>query len=127
MGTPPKAGGGYPFLRVILDQIDDSELIAALRAPPAKNGRTGRPSYPVRALWRAKLSKDLLNIPYAVELVERLHGSQEFREVCGFGDEVPSESTFSRFFKRLEQHQAVLSDCLDRLTDAPPQPHLTTC
>ena len=118
MGTPPKTGGGYPFLRVILDQIDDSELIAALRAPPAKNGRTGRPSYPVRALWRAKLSKDLLNIPYAVELVERLHGSQEFREVCGFGDEVPSESTFSRFFKRLEQHQTVLSDCLDRLTDA---------
>ena len=118
MGATPKAGGGYPFLRSILDQIDDSELIAALRSPPAKNGRTGRPSYPVRALWRAKLSKDLLNIPYAVELVERLHGSREFREVCGFEDGVPSESTFSRFFKRLEQHQAVLSDCLDRLTDA---------
>jgi IS5 family transposase len=118
MGTPPKTGGGYPFLRVILDQIDDSELIAVLKAPPAKNGRTGRPSYPARALWRAKLSKDLLNIPYTVELVERLHGSQEFRDVCGFGDDVPSESTFSRFFKRLEQHQAVLSDCLYRLTEA---------
>ena len=116
MGTP-KTGGGYPFLRSILDQIDDSDLIAALTPPPPKCGRTGRPPYPARALWRARLAKDLLNIPYVVELVERLHGSRELRELCGFGDSIPSEATFSRFISRLEQHQPLVEECLNRLTD----------
>ena len=87
-------------------------------SPPAKNGRTGRPYYLARALRRAKPSRDPLNILYTVELVECLHGSQEFREVCGFGDDVLSESTFSRFLRRLERYQALASDCLNRLTDA---------
>ena len=117
MGTP-KTGGGYPFLRSILDQIDDSDLIAALAPPPARNGRTGRPSYPTRALFRARLAKDLLNIPYVVELVERLVHDQGLRDICEFDDTVPSESTFSRFYKRLEAHQPLVEECLNHLTDA---------
>ena len=117
MGTP-KTGGGYPFLRSILDQIDDSDLIAALAPPPARNGRTGRPSYPTRALFRARLAKDLLNIPYVVELVERLVHDQGLRDICEFDDTVPSESTFSRFYKRLEAHQPLVDECLNHLTDA---------
>ena len=118
MGTS-KTGGGYPFLRSILDQIDDSDLIAALTPPPPESGHTGRPpSYSIRALWRARLVKDLLNIPYVVELVERLVHDQRLRDICGFGDTVPSDSTFSRFYKRLEAHQPLVEACLNRLTDA---------
>ena len=117
MGTP-KTGGGYPFLRSILDQIDDSDLIAALEPPPAKSGRTGRPAFSHRALFRARLVKDLLNIPYVVELVERLNHDQGLRNLCGFGDAVPSDSTFSRFYKRLVAHQPLVEECLHRLTGA---------
>ena len=117
MGTP-KTGGGYPFLRSILDQIDDSDLIAALAPPPAKDGRTGRPAFSHRALLRARLVKDLLNIPYVVELVERLVHDQGLRDICGFDDTVPSESTFSRFYKRLVPYQPLVEECLNRLTDS---------
>ena len=114
MGTPSRGEGGYSFLSVILDQIDDSELLAALETPYM----TGRPSYPLRALWRAKLSQHVLNIPFVVDLVERLRVSWEFREVCGFGDTAPSESTFSRFTRRLTRYERLVVDCLNSLTAA---------
>ena len=104
MGTP-KTGGGYPFLRSILDQIDDSELVAALASPPAKNGRTGRPAFSHRVLLRARPRQGPPQHPYVVELVERLIHDQGLRDVCGFGETVPSESTFCRFYKRLVPHQ----------------------
>ena len=72
----PKSG--YAFLQVVLDGIDDEDLLEAVR--PAK--RTGRPPYSARALWRAYLSKYVLNIRYNIELLDRLSYSPKFREVC---------------------------------------------
>ena len=52
-------------------------------------------------MFRAFCLKYLLAERYTVGLIERLHSSPRFREICGFGDAVPSDATFSRFFRLL--------------------------
>ena len=67
-------------------------------------------------MWRAYLLKFVLNIRYNNQLLERLRGSRKLREVCGFGDAVPSESALSRFVHRLADHQDLVEQCLNALT-----------
>ena len=111
---------GYAFLHTVLDGIDDGAVLVALQRPQ----RPGRPAYPVRALWRASLSKYALNIRFTVDLVARLQASKAFRAVCGFASAVPSESTFSRFLARLRALQPVVDECqsamVSRLAEALP-------
>ena len=110
--------GGHPFLQSVLDQVEDGELLTALASEQSPPGTKGRHPYPVRTLWRAWLTKYVLNIRYTVDLVGRLRTSRRLREVCGVENQVPSESTFSRFFKRLSrpEHQVLVEDCLNQLT-----------
>ena len=115
--SPPQAAGaaarsGYPLLVSILDGIEDQQLLDALQ-----RGRlTGRPGYSFRSMWRAWLCKYILRIRYNVELTDRLRGSAKLREICGF-DQVPSESTFCRFFSRLAYFQPMVERCLITITD----------
>ena len=60
---PPKSGDG--FLTALLDSLDDGLLLETLQA----YRRTGRPGYPLRAMWRAYLLKFVLNIRYNNQLV----------------------------------------------------------
>ena len=103
---------GYGFLAVVLDQIDDGPLLEAL-GPTAV---TGRPGFSRRALLRLVLSKYVLGIRFNVELLVRLRGSRVFRQVCGFEERTPSESTVSRFVGRLAEHQELLEECFTALT-----------
>ena len=116
--TIAKAGkqapkSGYGFLEAVLDSLDDGPLLEALQ----RCNHTGRPGYSVRAMWRAFLSKYVLTIRYNLELLERLRGSAGFREVCGFSEGVPSESTFSRFVTRLSKFEDLVKQCLTGVTD----------
>ena len=117
MGTAPEGRGGYSFLRVILDGIDDSGLIAALE----DRNTTGRPPrYSSRVLWRAWLSKYVLSILYDRDLVEELRTTPELREICGLpadSDAVPSRSTISRFTTRLARFTDLVKKCVDMATD----------
>ena len=113
LSTSPKAKS---FICTILDGIDDINLLEALKPPPAKHGRTGRPPFPVRAMWRGWLCKYLLNIPYNVVLIEYLESDRRLREVCGFDDTVPAAPTWSRFHSRLSEFQSMVDDILDILT-----------
>ena len=108
---PPK--GGYGFLFAILDGLDDKPLVQTLQAYRP----TGRPGYPLRVMLRAYLVKFILNIRYNNQLLERLRGSRKLREVCGFGDDIPSESALSRFVNRLSYHQGLLEQCLVNVTE----------
>ena len=108
---PPK--GGYGFLSAVLDGLDDNFLLKTLQAYRP----TGRPGYPLRVMLRAYLVKFILNIRYNNQLLERLRGSRKLREVCGFGDDIPSESALSRFVNRLSYHQDLLEQCLVKLTE----------
>ena len=67
-------------------------------------------------MWRAYVSKFVLKIRFNLEFLERLRGSRRFREICGFQDAIPSESTFSRFTTRLADHQDLVEECFRSVT-----------
>ena len=108
---PPKSG--YGFLAAALDSLHDRPLLEALQAYRP----TGRAGYPLRPMLRAYLAKFILNIRYNNQLLERLRGSRKLRDVCGFGSDVPSESSLSRFVTRLAGHQDLVEQCLISSTD----------
>ena len=96
---------GYAFLASILDQIEVAPIVSAM-----SGDRTmGRPGYHVEAMLRAILSKYLLSIRYTNQLVVRLENSARLREICGF-EQVPTESTFSRFQSRLGGQTELLKE-----------------
>ena len=111
-------GDGYGFLESVFSAINDSELMERLR----DYRWTGRQGYSPASMWRAVLVKYLLRLRYVRDLLRQLAASRELRELCGFEDTVPDESTFSRFFKRLTEHQdlvdKVLASVVDRIEDA---------
>ena len=109
VNQPPKSG--YGFLAAILDSLEDQALLHALQGR-----RNGRPGYPVRAMWRAYLSKFILKIRFNNQLLERMRGSRKLREVCGFGDDVPSESALSRFVSRLADYADLVERCFTGIT-----------
>ena len=102
----------------ILEQVDDTKILALLERPLAKDGRTGRPAFPLRALLRAFLSKYVLNLEYNLDLVSWLQRDPELRRVCGFEGPAPSPSTLSRFYKRLVPHADALEECFSAITKA---------
>ena len=114
--VPPaqRPKSGYGFLRAVLDGIDDVPLLDRLQ----QYRQTGRPGYSLRAMWRAYVSKFVLKIRFNLDLLERLRGNRQLREICGFGDDVPSESAFSRFTTRLTDHQDLVERCFRGATDA---------
>ncbi len=63
--------------------------------------RSARPGYPPEAMLRAFCLKFILNERFNVGLIQRLNDSAKLRKLCGFGSDIPSESAFSRFFKKL--------------------------
>ena len=69
----PKSG--YGFLATILDGLKDQPLLDVLQ----DYRRTGRPGYPLRAMWRAYITKFLLKVRYNNEFLERLRGSRKLR------------------------------------------------
>ena len=109
--SPPKSGIG--FLSQVLDALDDGPLVEVLQ----DCRHTGRPGYHPRAMLRLYFTKYILKIRYSNQLLERLRGSRELREVCGLGDDVPSESALSRFVSRLADYQDLLEQCLSDAID----------
>ena len=68
--------------------------------------------YSSDAMWNAILVKYLLHLRYVRDLIALLHANRPLRRVCGFRDTVPSESTFSRFYARLAQHQDLVDQAI---------------
>lgn len=104
---------GYHYLTQNLDSVDDRALVMLLR----RQRRNGRPGYHPRAMLRAWLAKYKLNIRYNTQLVEKLKLDSDLRKVCGFGDDTPSESTFTYFTKRLTEYPILVAKCFAQLVD----------
>lgn len=107
------AGDDYAFFQSVLDEIDASELLQRL----AEYRWTGRQGYSPESMWRAVVLRYLLNIRYTRDLIVRLRTSERLRTLCGFGWEVPSESTFSRFYRRLLGHQDLVDAVLCQVAE----------
>lgn len=101
--SKPAPKTGWWFLEAILEAIEAIPEAQTLISVIATRRRNTRPGYSARNMLRAVCCKYLLNEPYVVGLVERFRGSERLRDLCGFGA-VPSQSTFSRFFKFLSEH-----------------------
>lgn len=104
---------GLRYLNDILDSVDLSKVINVL----AWQRRNGRPGYSPRAMVRAWLAKYLLNIRYNVDLVQTLKRSPGLRKVCGFDDDTPSEPTISYFTRKLKEHQHLIDECFNQVTE----------
>ena len=109
LNTRPQVGDdGFAFIESIFQQIDASELLRRLD----EYHWTGRIGYSPESMWRATVLRYLLNIRYVRDLIAHLNTSQRLRLLCGFKRAVPSESTFSRFLKRLRDHQNLVDRML---------------
>ena len=64
----------------------------------------GRPvEYQPECDLRALMLRQLLQIPYAKDLVKRLKREPYLREACGYGDRAPTEAHFSQMKKRIKE------------------------
>ena len=106
---------GFDDLQRVLDLItyEAHWLLEAL----LERRWTGRPGYPVKALWRAYTASFLLNLPHTNALIRRLQDDAGLRNLCGFGDVLPHRTTFNRFIGRLSRYADLVEDALARVTD----------
>ena len=96
--------GDWQFLEFVLDTIEASPAAQKLIDAIATRRRNTRPGYSARTMLRACSLRYLLTERYVVGLIERLRASPRLRELCGLTHRVPSESTFSRFFRFLSRY-----------------------
>lgn len=97
----------------LFEALDDSTLIAALE----RTRWTGRPGYPVRAMWRALIASFSLNIVHDTDLVRALHSNPALAQVCGF-KRPPTKYAICRFRRKLTHFNAQVSEVLKAATNA---------
>ena len=100
-------------LVLVLKTIDAEHLIHVLEG----ENDVGRTGFHARVLWAALIAGVVYRIPSVAELRRNLLTNPYLRFVCGIESaaKVPSEATFSRFLRRLVQHEDLLEECIDDL------------
>ena len=90
-------------LEMILSQIDVSKLASSLNKPSGSKGPKG---YNATSMLYALIAMQVEKIQTIKDLVLHLKQNPILRYSCGFSilGQVPSESTFSRFFDRLSHN-----------------------
>lgn len=68
-------------------------------------------------MFRAYSAKFVLNIQFNVQLIDRLRTTHALRDLCGFGEAVPSEKAFSPFTSRLADHADVIEQAITGVTN----------
>ena len=104
--------GVFGELSGVLDALDDAPILARLQ----EYRPTGRPGYPLVALWRSYVASFVLNLPHTNALIRRLSEDAELRAICGFGDPLPHRTTFNRFIQRLSHHSDLVEACFVQIT-----------
>ena len=99
-------------LAAVFSSLDDAALLARLQ----DYRPTGRPGYPLKALWRAYVASFILNLPHTNALIRRLEDEPDFRYLCGFFGPLPHRTTFNRFIQRLSHHVDLVEACFADLT-----------
>jgi hypothetical protein len=103
---------------LVLSSIPDEELMRKIEA-----GRKGRrDDYPVRILWNSLLAGVVFGHESIESLRRELMRNGELRQACGFSvvqsdKSVPSASVYSRFLKKLFNHQKLIEKMFDALVD----------
>ena len=94
-------------LEAIFAELPDEDLIAKLKG----NRRLGRPGYDPAKLWRAFVVYYYMGLPSVSDLIRTLYDNPYIASVCGFAspDEIPHQSTFSRFGSKLAKPKFTLA------------------
>ena len=103
---------GYGLVKATLDAIEQTPESQEIIREVLDLRRNTRPGYPPRAMLRAYCLKFILNERFNVGLIQRLADSAKLRQLCGFKGGIPSESAFSRFFKKLSDRVALLEQSI---------------
>jgi hypothetical protein len=101
-----------------LAEVLDSREVARLIADLAETRSTGRPGYPIRAMVGLALAKSLYAIPTWTRTVRLVHEHDALKAALGCGDDPPSHWACYRFAAKLRAHQALLDQCIGRVTDS---------
>ena len=104
--TIPKSGYGFYELVVNLFLRHSDELVQELEKSQVTSGRHG---YPVRDQLCVFLLQFFLNERYNSHLLDRLSASPRIMATCEI-NEVPSESAYCRFKKKLVAYSEILDD-----------------
>lgn len=117
-------GQPEPFaeLEAVFETLPDDELLEALQA----TRWTGRPGYPIRAMWRSLVASFFLGIVHDTDLIRALQSNPLLAAACGIDwpDGVPSKFAYCRFRKKLvgfsDMVASLLTECVERLREALP-------
>ncbi len=102
---------GMVLLAAVLGVLQDKPILERL----AEYRHTGRPGYPVKAMWRAYVASFALNLGSTNDLIRRLQDDPALRELCGL-DRLPHRTTFNRFIQRLSWHRDLVECSAASLT-----------
>jgi len=113
-------------LNAVFEQLPDQDLLYQLRG----RTRRGPKGYDPQSLWRCYVAYYYLGLESVSSLIRYLHDNPFVAAACGFTspEEIPSQSTFSRFGTRLAKGTGefilavknVLRDLTTRLYDTFP-------
>jgi Transposase DDE domain/Transposase domain (DUF772) len=100
-----------------LSQLLDSPEIGRLIADLEATRWTGRPGYPIRAMVGMALAKSVYSIPTWTRVVALVAEHQALQVALSCEGNVPSVYAAYRFSAKLRAHQALLDQCIGRVTD----------
>jgi hypothetical protein len=106
-------------LHMTLASLPDEALMQHLET--ARKGR--RDDYPIRPVWNSVIAGIVFEHDGVESLRRELARNAELRQACGFDifkgqQAVPSASAYSRFLKRLFQHQAEIDAMFGELVES---------
>ena len=112
--VPPRSDAAQ--LAALLDSPEIDQLVTELTA----TRWTGRPGYPIRAMFGMTLAKSLYTLPTWTRTVALVGEHDALRVALGCPDvaDVPSVHAAYRFTAKLRAFKPLLDACLDRVTVA---------
>lgn len=112
--------GDLKRLQLVLESMPDEELMRTLE----KERKNGRDEYPIRAMWNSILAGIVFQHDNTEKLRRELSRNGQLRDMCGFMGKVPPPWVYTRFMKKVLEHEnrveEMFNQLVNELTDALP-------
>jgi hypothetical protein len=107
--------GDLERLRLVIEHMPDEELMRQLE----KERYKGRDKYPVRVVWNTILAGVVFDHSSMEDLIRELRRNPQLRKMCGVKgiNNVPPSWVYSRFFKKLFNHEEEINKMFDSLVE----------
>lgn len=106
--------GDLDRLRLVIEYLPDNKLMETLEA----ERRNGRDDYPIRAVWNTILAGVVFEHDSMESLRRELSRNAQLRWLCGLeSDVVPPAYVYSRFMKKLINHEEEIESMFQMLVD----------